>query len=159
MDKAPAAKKLYASSPVPNDPLDVEQKDVLDACLSGRNVFFTGSAGTGKSYLLKKIIGALPPDVTVATASTGLQPISYTIKIQISDDIGVAACHIGGITLHQFAGIGGGDATLERSVELASKPPTVTIWRRCKHLIIDEISMVDGNYFEKIEEVRAEIFV
>lgn len=72
MDKAPAAKKLYASSPVPNDPLDVEQKDVLDACLSGRNVFFTGSAGTGKSYLLKKIIGALPPDVTVATASTGL---------------------------------------------------------------------------------------
>lgn len=140
MDKAPAAKKLYASSPVPNDPLDVEQKDVLDACLSGRNVFFTGSAGTGKSYLLKKIIGALPPDVTVATASTG-----------------VAACHIGGITLHQFAGIGGGDATLERSVELASKTPTVTIWRRCKHLIIDEISMVDGNYFEKIEEVARRI--
>lgn len=69
----------------------------------------------------------------------------------------MAACHIGGITLHQFAGIGGGDATLERSVELASKPPTVTIWRRCKHLIIDEISMVDGNYFEKIEEVRVEI--
>lgn len=139
-DKAPAAKKLYSNSPLPNEPLDIEQKDVMDACLSGRNVFFTGSAGTGKSYLLKRIIGALPPDVTVATASTG-----------------VAACHIGGITLHQFAGIGGGDATLERCFELASKPLTVSIWRKCKHLIIDEISMVDGLYFEKIEEVARKV--
>lgn len=67
--------------------------------------------------------------------------------------LGVAACHIGGVTLHQFAGIGSGEATLERSIELASKPPTVSIWRKCKHLIIDEISMVDGGFFEKIEHV------
>ncbi|KAF7286831.1 hypothetical protein GWI33_003888 [Rhynchophorus ferrugineus] len=139
-EKAPAAKKLYAGSPIPNEQLDIEQKEVMDACLSGKNIFFTGSAGTGKSYLLKKIIGALPPDVTVATASTG-----------------VAACHIGGITLHQFAGIGGGEATLERSIEMASKPPTVSIWRKCKHLIIDEISMVDGAYFQKIEQVARKI--
>ncbi|KAJ8945724.1 hypothetical protein NQ314_009086 [Rhamnusium bicolor] len=135
-----AAKKLYSSSPIPNEPLDLEQQQVLDACLAGHNVFFTGSAGTGKSYLLKRIIGTLPPDVTTATASTG-----------------VAACHIGGVTLHQFAGIGKGEATLERSVELASKPPTVSIWRKCKHLIIDEISMVDGEYFEKIEQVARKV--
>ncbi|XP_044252471.1 ATP-dependent DNA helicase PIF1 [Tribolium madens] len=135
-----SSKRLYASSPTPNEPLDIEQKEVMEACLSGRNVFFTGSAGTGKSYLLKRIIGALPPDVTAATASTG-----------------VAACHIGGITLHQFAGIGTGEATLERSIELASRPGTYTIWRRCKHLIIDEISMVDGAYFEKIETIARKI--
>ncbi|XP_050298703.1 ATP-dependent DNA helicase PIF1 [Anthonomus grandis grandis] len=139
-DKAPAAKKLYSGSPVPTEQLDMEQREVLQACISGQNVFFTGSAGTGKSFLLRKIIGALPPDVTIATASTG-----------------VAACHIGGITLHQFAGIGGGDASLERSVEMASKPPAVSIWRKCKHLIIDEISMVDGVYFEKIEEVARRV--
>lgn len=69
--KAPAAKKLYAASPLPDVVLNIEQKEVLDACLAGHNIFFTGSAGTGKSFLLKKIIGALPPDVTVATASTG----------------------------------------------------------------------------------------
>ncbi|KAJ3624779.1 hypothetical protein MTP99_018376 [Tenebrio molitor] len=138
--KGPAAKKLYSSSPIPNEPLDIEQKEVMEACLSGRNVFFTGSAGTGKSYLLKRIIGALPPDVTTATASTG-----------------VAACHIGGITLHQFAGIGVGDATLERSIDLASRPGSATVWRKCKHLIIDEISMVDGAYFEKIETVARKV--
>lgn len=65
------SKRLYTSSPIPDEVLNVEQKEVLDACLAGHNVFFTGSAGTGKSYLLRKIITALPPDVTVATASTG----------------------------------------------------------------------------------------
>ncbi|XP_018334205.1 ATP-dependent DNA helicase PIF1 [Agrilus planipennis] len=134
--KAPAAKKLYAPSPLPNQELTDEQKKVLDACLSGRNVFFTGSAGTGKSFLLKKIIAALPPDVTYPTASTG-----------------VAACHIGGTTLHQFAGIGSGEATLENCYDKASKPAAARVWRRCKHLIIDEISMIDGNFFEKIEAV------
>lgn len=128
----PAAKKLYSTSPIPEH-LNIEQQQILDACIAGHNVFFTGSAGTGKSFLLRKIISALPPDVTIATASTG-----------------VAACHIGGVTLHSFAGIGNGDANLERSYQLASKPAVATLWRKCKHLIIDEISMLDGIFFEVI---------
>lgn len=45
--------------------LNDEQNEVLRACINGKNVFFTGSAGTGKSFLLKKIISVLPPDGTV----------------------------------------------------------------------------------------------
>lgn len=93
--------------------MNLEQKEILETCLAGKSVFFTGSAGTGKSFLLRKIIGALPPDGTVATASTG-----------------VAACHIGGVTLHQFAGIGRGEATLERCYQMASKPLKAQVWRR-----------------------------
>lgn len=129
-------KKSRMSLPLGPSPLTQEQKEVLNAALSGKNVFFTGSAGTGKSYLLRRIIGALPPDVTVATASTG-----------------VAACHIGGVTLHSFAGIGSGEASVERCIELASRPQVQQAWRKCRHLIIDEISMVDGLYFEKLERV------
>lgn len=73
----------------------------------------------------------LPPDVTMVTASTG-----------------ASACLIGGVTLHSFAGIGIGECTVERGVEMASKPQVAQVWRRCKTLIIDEISMVDGEYFE-----------
>lgn len=77
--RGPTPKKLYSPSPLTNTSLlNGEQQRVLDACLSGKNVFFTGSAGTGKSFLLKHIVAALPPDVTMPTASTG-----------------VAACHVG----------------------------------------------------------------
>lgn len=51
------------------------------------------------------------------------------------------------MTLHSFAGMGSGEATLERCVQMATKNASQN-WRRCKHLVIDEISMVDGQYFE-----------
>lgn len=136
--KIPTAKKLY-QNPITCQLTD-EQTIVLNAALGGQNLFFTGSAGTGKSYLLKRIIAALPPDVTVATASTG-----------------VAACHIGGVTLHQFVGIGTGSGSLEKCFQLASRPFVAQVWRRTKHLIIDEISMVEGEFFDKIEAVARRI--
>ncbi|XP_041886393.1 ATP-dependent DNA helicase PIF1 [Corvus kubaryi] len=141
--------------------LSAEQEAVLGAVRSGKSIFFTGSAGegpwrlssaprgkcwpltccfslegTGKSFLLKKIVGSLPPNITYATASTG-----------------VAACHIGGTTLHAFAGIGSGKAPLEQCIQLAERPGVRQHWLACQHLIIDEISMVDGKFFDKLEAV------
>ncbi|KAK2177701.1 hypothetical protein NP493_583g01066 [Ridgeia piscesae] len=127
--------RLAASVSVTHS-LNVEQRRVFQAVLSGQNIFFTGSAGTGKSFLLKRIIGSLPPEHTFATASTG-----------------VAACHIGGITLHSFAGIGSGKAPLAQCQQLAARTTVTQNWRKCKHLIIDEISMVDGDFFDKMEAV------
>lgn len=74
--------------------LSDEQKHVLDLVVNkGSSVFFTGPAGTGKSVLMRAIITALKekyardPERVAVTASTGL-----------------AACNIGGITLHSFSG-------------------------------------------------------
>ncbi|XP_051664529.1 ATP-dependent DNA helicase PIF1 [Manacus candei] len=116
--------------------LSAEQEAVLGAVRSGKSIFFTGCAGTGKSFLLKRIVGSLPPNVTYATASTG-----------------VAACHIGGTTLHAFAGIGSGKAPLEQCIQLAERPGVRQHWLACQHLIIDEISMVDGKFFDRLEAV------
>ena len=55
-----------------------QQQAIINSVRIGLNVFITGGAGTGKSYLLRKMISTLPPDVTFVTASTG-----------------AAACHIG----------------------------------------------------------------
>ncbi|XP_058034121.1 ATP-dependent DNA helicase PIF1 [Ahaetulla prasina] len=120
--------------------LSQEQSRVLNAVLSGKNVFFTGSAGTGKSYLLKKIVASFPPNGTYVTASTG-----------------VAACQIGGITLHAFAGIGSGKAPLHQCLELAQRPGVRHQWLNCRCLIIDEISMVEGEFFDKLEAVARDV--
>ncbi|XP_038070007.1 ATP-dependent DNA helicase PIF1-like [Patiria miniata] len=133
-EDAPQRKKLNIT--LNKTQLNHQQSKVLNAVLAGHNVFFTGSAGTGKSFLLRKIIGALPPESTFATASTG-----------------VAACHIGGTTLHQFAGIGSGNHPLPKCIELASRPARKQQWRKCRHLIVDEISMVDGDLFTKLEAI------
>eukprot|EP00731_Ephydatia_muelleri_P018036 Em0011g76a len=116
--------------------LSQEQQRVLDAVKKGESVFFTGSAGTGKSWLLKRIIASLPPDTTFPTASTG-----------------VAACHIGGKTLHSFAGIGNGTGDLETCIKQASMEPSASQWCRCQCLIIDEISMIDAELFDKLEAI------
>ncbi|EDS45903.1 conserved hypothetical protein [Culex quinquefasciatus] len=46
-----------------------------------------------------------------------------------------------------------GETTMQRCYEMASRPTSASIWRKCKRLVIDEISMVDGDYFEKTEAV------
>ncbi|XP_075210189.1 pif1 DNA helicase [Lycorma delicatula] len=133
-------KKQCSSNIVSLLSLTEEQNRVLNAVKEGHNVFFTGSAGTGKSFLLRHIINSLPPDVTVATASTG-----------------AASCLIGGVTLHSFAGIGSGEGSLEKCLQLAERPQIMQNWKRCRHLVIDEISMVNGWFFEKLDKVARRI--
>lgn len=65
----------------------------VKALKSGLNIFLTGSAGTGKSFVTRKLIKVLKrrlgKDNVHVTASTG-----------------VAATNIDGRTLHNFAGLG-----------------------------------------------------
>lgn len=126
-----------------------EQANVLKAVLHGESLFFTGSAGTGKSYLLKFIISRLAPNTTFVTASTG-----------------IAACNINGITLHMFSGIPSSWlepikinnehrklSHNEIAMRLMKNETKVHKWKSCKCLIIDEISMVPGDYFELLDHV------
>lgn len=111
-----------------------QQKQVVDAVNQGKSVFFSGSAGTGKSHLLRYIIQMLHPHGTFVTASTGL-----------------AACNVGGITFHAFAGIGLGDGDVDELVErIQSSNKTFEKWRKCRTLVIDEVSMIDGDLFDKV---------
>jgi ATP-dependent DNA helicase PIF1 len=136
--------------------LSTEQQRVLKLVVEeGKSVFFTGSAGTGKSVLLREIIAALrrkyskSPDAVAVTASTG-----------------IAACNIGGVTLHSFGGCGLAveDANdLVRKVKMNRK--AASRWSRTKVLIVDEselpcaennshpVSMVDGDLFDKFNKI------
>lgn len=52
-----------------------------------------------------------------------------------------------------FPGIGSGSAPLEQCIELAQRPGVLQHWTTCRHLIIDEVSMVEAQFFDKLESV------
>lgn len=125
--------------------LSREQEDVIRLAEAGHNIFYTGSAGTGKSVLLREMIKVLKDiyghDQVAVTASTGL-----------------AACNIGGVTLHSFAGVGLGNGevtNIYRKVRRSRKH--VKRWESVSALIIDEISMLDGELLDKLDFIAQKI--
>ncbi|KAF4462364.1 DNA repair and recombination pif1 mitochondrial [Fusarium albosuccineum] len=124
--------------------LSEEQRHVLDLVVNkSQSVFFTGAAGTGKSVLMRAIISDLKkkyakdPERVAVTASTGL-----------------AACNIGGITLHSFSGIGLGKEDAPTLIKkIRRNPKAKNRWLKTKCLVIDEVSMVDGELFDKLSQI------
>ena len=55
----PDEKKADEKPEVEEKTLSVDQQKALDTVLSGRNLFFTGMAGAGKSFTLERIVDAL----------------------------------------------------------------------------------------------------
>jgi hypothetical protein len=104
------------------------QQSAFDVLAREGNVFLTGAAGTGKSYLLEQYLHRKPSDAFPVVASTG-----------------AAAVIIGGRTFHSFFGLGimegGIDATIARAMR--SRRLTDRLQRACC-VIIDEVSMLSG---------------
>lgn len=113
--------------------LNPEQRRAYDKILQEhKNVFITGSAGTGKSHLLKVIVD-------------DLKNIYDVSEIAVTAMTGIASVNINGRTLHSFAGLG---------LDFKSKPTMDTImrWRNTKILIIDEVSMLTADLFKNLYE-------
>lgn len=136
-DSMPSGAQLKQVKPII---LSKEQEFILQQAVDGTSLFYTGSAGTGKSILLKSIIKALRlkhKDTVAVTASTGL-----------------AACNIGGITLHSFAGVGIANEEVNHLLKkLRRNQKAYKRWLTTKVLIIDEISMVDGHLLNKFNDL------
>ena len=79
-------------------------------------------------------------------------------RVAVTASTGLAACNIGGVTLHSFAGIGlGKEAPADLVKKIKRNPNAKNRWLKTKVLIIDEISMVDGELFDKLEAVARQI--
>src|SRR6266576_2564188 len=103
------------------------QKEALDILKLGHNVFLTGPAGSGKTYLLNQYIKDLR---------------EHNIPVGITVSTGIAATHMGGTTIHSWSGMGIRDSMTEQDIsDLFKKPYLRTRFNRTRVLIIDEISM------------------
>jgi ATP-dependent DNA helicase PIF1 len=72
----------------------------------------------------------------------------------VTASTGIAAVNISGTTLHSFSGIGlGKDSQEKLAKDISDNKMKREKWQNAKVLIIDEISMIDGNLFDKIEYV------
>ncbi|CAD0105895.1 unnamed protein product [Aureobasidium uvarum] len=79
-------------------------------------------------------------------------------RVAVTASTGLAACNIGGVTLHSFAGIGLGKEDVPELVKKIKRNQKAKHrWMRTKVLVVDEISMVDGDLFDKLEAIARQI--
>lgn len=122
-------------------PLNPDQQAAFEAVQRGDNIFLTGPAGAGKTFLIRHIVQWAQ---------------SEKRKISVAALTGCAALLLGfrAKTLHSWAGIGLGRESVDTLVASIQKVKSVKArWRSTKILIIDEISMLTTELFEKLDAI------
>ncbi len=115
----------------------MKQNTALDILKSGKNVFITGSAGTGKTHLLKLYTQYLK---------------ERRVYPAIVAPTGIAASHLDGQTIHSFFSLGIRDSIDEGYVDfLLDKKYLKTRFSKLKILIIDEVSMISPEIFSSMD--------
>jgi len=115
-----------------------KQFEALEIVKNNRNLFLTGSAGTGKSFTIKEIVRYLEIN---------------NIKYGLTALTGCAAVLINGQTIHSFLGLGISRdlKTIIKNLEKFKKQ--LIVIKNLQTLIIDEISMMDNQLFELINNL------
>lgn len=114
-----------------------DQKRAWDLLQSEFNVFVTGEAGSGKSYIIRHFMAERDPKKFPVLASTG-----------------AAAVLVGGRTFHSFMGLGilegGVDATVERARTDRRLRKRL---KEAEGFIVDEVSMLSGPTLQAAERI------
>lgn len=119
------------------------QDQALKILKTGANVFLTGEPGSGKTYTINRYVDYL--------RSHGIEPA-------ITASTGIAATHIGGITIHSWSGIGIKDRLNRGEIRtIAAKDNISKRINKAKVLIIDEISMLAPNTLDNIDAICREV--
>jgi len=115
------------------------QAQALTILQTGANVFLTGEPGAGKSHTTRAYVAWLR---------------EHCLEPAITASTGIAATHIGGMTIHSWAGIGIKKSLSQYDLDrIASTEHVVKRVRRTKILIIDEVSMLGPETLGMVDAV------
>lgn len=126
------------------DDFSEEQRKAYDLMVKGENLFLTGSGGRGKS----------------ACVNLFYKKYRYRRNIGLTSTTGISAVLIGGSTIHSFLGIGLATASAEKLYQeiMFSRPKKIqNRWKNLDTLIIDEVSMLTPELFDKLEFIARSI--
>jgi ATP-dependent DNA helicase PIF1 len=133
---------------IPRKPEDIEcqnrEEKIADLLANGTNVYLSGGGGTGKSYCLKNVY---------------LRLMERGLTVYKAGSTGVAAESIGGMTLHSWAGVQLGDKDAETyyiTIQGRNRKAWLR-WKQTSVLIIDEISMTGGKFFQMLSDLGKRI--
>jgi len=117
--------------------MNEKQLEALTIVEKNKNLFLTGSAGTGKSFTINRIVGYLEDN---------------NIKYGLTALTGCAASLINGQTLHSYLSLGINKSLNDIYKDLSSKNiPKMRLLKSLKTLIIDEVSMMSNDLLELID--------
>lgn len=117
--------------------LNNEQNYAYKLILEGKNIFITGGGGVGKTALLNYYITKHRKKNLGVTSTTG-----------------TSAILINGNTIHSYLGLGTGKKSVELLLSnIESNYFLKKRWKTLKILIIDEISMLSADFFDKLESL------
>jgi hypothetical protein len=115
------------------------QERALQILKTGANVFLTGEPGAGKTYVINQYIAWLE--------AAGL-------KVAVTASTGIAATHIGGMTIHSWSGLGIRDQLSSYDLDyIGSNEKVVKRAKNAQVLVIDEISMLDGKVLDMVDQI------
>lgn len=115
------------------------QAEALQILKSGANVFLTGAPGAGKTYVLNQYTQYLR---------------EHDIPVAITASTGIAATHIGGVTIHSWSGIGVRENISDMEADaLEGKKYLWSRYEKTKVLVIDEISMLSAGVLDSVNKV------
>jgi ATP-dependent exoDNAse (exonuclease V) alpha subunit len=119
------------------------QEKAISILKTGANVFLTGEPGAGKTHTINAYVKYLR---------------EYDIEPAITASTGIAATHIGGMTIHSWSGIGIKTKLDKYELDrIASSEHVAKRIRRAKILIIDEISMLPPDTLGMVDAVCREV--
>jgi len=117
----------------------MKQSDALKILRAGRNVYLTGAAGSGKTHVLNEYVNYLK---------------HRGVAVGVTASTGIAATHIGGVTIHSWSGVGIKDTLSDHEIEgLVQKEYLWKRFDRTRVLVIDEVSMLSPALFDTVERV------
>lgn len=119
------------------------QDQALSILKTGANVFLTGEPGSGKTHTINEYVAYL--------RSRGIEPA-------ITASTGIAATHIGGMTIHSWSGIGIKTKLDKHELNRITSNKYVTKRvRNAKVLVIEEVSMLTSETLFMVDTVCRKI--